>query len=207
MIAQALSLGFSAGLYCMVRCVPTLAPLMLLSPQKGLKAGLGMVGVFLGGRLVTYSLMGVLAGLAGSYGSSLPYMDVILAVSQIVLGGLLIIQAFYSCARKHCSGRRMLFGTKKTVFMAGVLSSATLCPPILLAFSVAMENGNIWQGFSFFVFFFLATSIYVLPISLAAFKLNNRLVMYISRGVCAFTGFYFAYQGVSIFFSEHYVVY
>lgn len=207
MIVQALSLGFSAGLYCMVKCVPTLAPLLLISPQKGLRTGMGMVGVFLAGRLVTYSMLGALAGLAGSYGAELPYMNAALALSQVVLGALLMVQAFYSCARKHCPGKRTLFGTRRTVFFAGILSSVTLCPPILLAFSVAMEHGGAWQGLLFFVLFFLATSIYVLPVSLAALKLNNRLMSTVSRMACAVTGLYFAYQGVSIFLSEHYVVY
>jgi sulfite exporter TauE/SafE len=207
MILQALSLGLSAGLFCMARCVPTLAPLLLLSPQKGLRAGLGLVGIFLGGRLVAYGLLGLLAGLAGSFGGGLPHSVIFLALTQVALGGMLIAQAFYSCSRKQCPGKRMLFGTGKTVFIAGVLNSVTLCPPILLAVSMAMENGSPWQGFFFFIIFFLATSIYVIPVSLAAVNLNNKILLLLTKIVCIGTGTYFIWRGLSIAFFERYIVY
>ena len=73
MIGQAFSLGLSAGLFCVGRCVPTLTPLLLLSPHKGLKNGLGLVGLFLSGRLVTYGALGLMAGFVGSFGNTLPF--------------------------------------------------------------------------------------------------------------------------------------
>ena len=105
----------------MARCVPTLAPLLLLSPHKGLRAGLGLVGIFLGGRLVAYCVLGLLAGGVGSLGDALPYSLLFLALTQVALGGILIAQAFYNGAHKQCPGKRMLFGTRKTVFTAGML--------------------------------------------------------------------------------------
>lgn len=207
MILQAFSLGLSAGLFCMAKCVPTLAPLLLLAPQKGLRAGLGMVGIFLGGRLVAYGLLGLLAGLAGSLGGELPYSMLFLALTQVALGAMLITQAFYSCSHKQCPGKRMLFGTRKTVFAAGILSSVTLCPPILLAISMAMENGNPWRGFFFFIIFFFATSIYVIPVSFAAVHFNHKIVLLLTRIICIGTGSYFVWRGLSIAFLERYIVY
>jgi sulfite exporter TauE/SafE len=207
MILQAFSLGLSAGLFCMARCVPTLAPLLLLSPHKGLRAGLGLVGIFLGGRLVAYCLLGFLAGGVGSMGDALPYSLLFLALTQIALGAMLIAQAFYNGAHKQCPGKRMLFGTRKTIFTAGMLTGVTLCPPLLLAISLAMENGSPWRGILFFVIFFLATSIYVVPVSLAAIKLNSKIVLLLTRIVCIGTGVYFVWRGLSIAFFERYVVY
>lgn len=207
MILQAFSLGLSAGGYCVSKCVPTLAPLLLLSPHKGLKTGLGMVCIFLAGRLLAYAGMGALAGFAGSFGGSLAYTDSLLALSQIFLGGLLIAQAFYSCTRTQCPGKKMLFGTGKTLFMAGILSSITLCPPILLAISMAMESGGAVKGLLFFICFFLATSVFVFPITLASLKLNNHLFVLASRIVCVATGIYFIFRGVSVFFAEQYIIY
>ena len=60
--------------------------------------------------------------------------------TQIALGAMLIAQAFYNGAHKQCPGKRMLFGTRKTIFTAGMLTGVTLCPPLLLAISLAMEN-------------------------------------------------------------------
>lgn len=207
MILQALSLGLSAGLYCTTRCVPTLAPLLLLSPQKGLKTGLGMVCIFLGGRFVAYGLLGFLAGFAGSLGREIPYSDGFLIVAQVVLGAVMIVQSFYSCSPGHCPGKKMLFGTKKTIFFAGILNSITLCPPLLLALSLAIEKGNPWQGFLFFIVFFVATSIYIVPVSIAALKFKSRILLRIARIVCVGTGIYFIGSGLSVAFSSQYVEY
>ncbi|WP_027721710.1 sulfite exporter TauE/SafE family protein [Maridesulfovibrio zosterae] len=208
MIVQALSLGASAGLYCMVTCAPTLAPLILSSPQKGIQSGLLQVLTFLGGRLFAYCMLGVLAGVAGRIGQeNFTQSNVLLAGSQIALGALLIAQAFYSCSKKTCPGKSMLFGTRKTIFIAGFLNSLVLCPPILLAFSVAMEKGSPLQGLLFFLFFFLATSIYVLPFSLAAIRINPIVLKQLSRVVCVCTGCFFIYRGLSFLFLKQYVVY
>ena len=120
---------------------------------------------------------------------------------------MLIAQAFYNGAHKQCPGKRMLFGTRKTIFTAGMLTGVTLCPPLLLAISLAMENGSPWRGILFFVIFFLATSIYVVPVSLAAIKLNSKIVLLLTRIVCIGTGVYFVWRGLSIAFFERYVVY
>jgi len=90
----------------------------------------------------------------GSLGDALPYSLLFLALTQVALGGILIAQAFYNGAHKQCPGKRMLFGTRKTVFTAGMLTGVTLCPPLLLAISLAMENGSPWRGVLFFVIFF-----------------------------------------------------
>ena len=109
----------------MVRCVPTLAPLLLLSPHKGLRAGLGLVGIFLGGRLVAYCTLGLLAGGVGRLGGAVPYSLLFLALTQVALGGMLIAQAFYNGAHKQCPGKRMLFGARKTIFTAGMVFAWT----------------------------------------------------------------------------------
>ncbi len=207
MILQALSLGLSAGLFCMFRCVPTLAPLLLLSPQKGIRAGINLVGVFLAGRLVAYCILGASAGFLGSYGSTIPYTNSLLAVTQILLGALLVTQAFASCTRQRCPGKSMLFGTKKTIFIAGGLSSVSLCPPILLAISMAFEQANPVKGFFFFLIFFIATCLYIIPASLAAIKLNHKFVHIFSQILCAGTGIYFIWKGGSIFFIDKFITY
>ncbi|WP_291326197.1 sulfite exporter TauE/SafE family protein [Desulfovibrio sp. UCD-KL4C] len=208
MIIQALSLGTSAGLYCMVTCAPTIAPLILASPQKGLQSGLRQVATFLAGRLLAYGTLGTLAGLAGRIGhESFAQSNAVFSGSQIALGVLLIAQTFYSCTKKKCPGKNLLFGTKKTIFLAGFLNSLVLCPPILLAVSVAMEKGSPLQGFLFFVFFFLATSIYILPFSFAAIRLNPFFLKYLARMACVCTGCFFIYRGVSFLFLKQYLVY
>lgn len=207
MILQAFSLGLSAGLFCVARCVPTLAPLLLLSPDKGIRKGLGLVGIFLGGRLVAYCLLGLLAGLAGSWGGNLATSVFFLSLTQVALGGMLVAQAFYSGSCKQCPGKKMLFGTRKTIFTAGILSSATLCPPLLLAFSVAIENGSPWRGILFFLIFFLATSLYVIPVSLAAIKVKNSILILVTQVFCIGTGAYFIWRGLSIAFFQRFIVY
>ena len=70
-----------------------------------------------------------------------------------------------------------------------------------------MENGSPWRGVLFFVIFFLATSIYVVPVSIAAIKFNSKKILLLTRIVCIGTGVYFVWRGLSIAFFERYIVY
>ncbi len=207
MIGQALSLGASAGLYCMSKCAPSLASLLLIAPQKGIKSGICLLGMFLAGRLVAYCLLGALAGLAGSFGGALPHSMLFFALTDMALGVMLIAQAFYRRRCTGCTGGQMVLGTKKTLFIAGVLNSVTLCPPILLAFSVAVENGSPLRGLLFFLLFFLASSVYLLPFSLLSVKVQHRYMVSFSKIVCAGVGLYFVYRGFSFIFSDPYITY
>lgn len=195
-------------MYCMVTCGPTIAPLIMASPQRGLQSGLRQVATFLGGRLLAYAALGTLAGLAGHFGhENFAQSNLILAGSQIALGFLLIAQTFYSCTKNSCPGKKILFGTHKTIFIAGFLNSMVLCPPILLALTVAMQSGSPIQGLLFFVFFFMATSIYILPFSIAAIRMNPVILKKLTRIVCFCTGCFFIYRGISVIFLKHYIVY
>ncbi len=206
MVLQALSLGASAGVYCMSKCAPSLASLLLVAPQKGLKNGVCLLGVFLSGRLAAYCLLGALAGLAGSLGGSLPHSKLFFAFTDIALGAMLIAQVFRrSCT--GCPGGREFLGTKKALFLAGVLNSVTLCPPVLLALTVAVEKGSPLRGLLFFLLFFLASSMYLLPFSLLSVKIRHRYMVSFSRIVCACVGLYFVWRGISFTFTDSYVTY
>lgn len=191
----------------MAKCAPSLASLLLIAPDKGFMAGITLLGVFLSGRLAAYCLLGFLAGLAGSFGGVFPNSTLFFALTDIVLGGVLLVQALYSGRCAHCTGKNLLFGTKKTLFFAGLLNGVTLCPPILLAMSVAVEKGNPLRGVVFFMLFFLASSLYLVPFSLISVKINHRLMLSFARIVCACVGLYFVWHGVSFSFIESYATY
>ena len=64
MILEAISLGLSTGTYCTMNCAPVLIPFLSGSEKVSYKRNSGLIGAFLGGRLVMYFILGaVFAGM------------------------------------------------------------------------------------------------------------------------------------------------
>lgn len=209
MLAQALTLGFSAGFYCVGTCAPLVGPLLLVDARRGLGQGLRSVGYFLSGRFLAYGGLGFGAGIAGQFGLSAWGPGLLaLAVIQILLGILLLCHAAPRPCGSCASRPQFFLQTGKTLFVAGFLSSLSLCPPLLLAVSLAVEQGNPLGGFLFFLVFFGITSFFVLPFSLLALKIPARFMRWLGRTCCAGAGIYFILRGIRLVLNtEQYIVF
>ena len=58
MILEAILLGLSTGTYCTMYCAPVLIPFLSGTEKVSYKRNSGLIGAFLGGRLVTYFILG-----------------------------------------------------------------------------------------------------------------------------------------------------
>lgn len=199
MLSQALTLGFSAGFYCAGACAPLLGPLLLADSRRGFGQGLRGVGWFLWGRFLAYGGLGFGAGVAGQYGVAAWAPGLFaLAIVQVMLGILLLCHVAPSRCGACASRPQLFLQTGKSLCIAGFLSSLSLCPPLLLAVSVAVEQGNPLGGLEFFVVFFVVTSLFVLPFSLFSLKIPERFMVWIRRVCCSGAGAYFIVRGIGL---------
>ena len=219
LFGKALLLGFSTGLFCAGFCVPLVAPL-LLSDDRGLprlsaeenrgctrpdanrsiRRSASRVGLFLAGRLVAYLLFGLVFGaLGGALSRVWAIKTVLLPLVYAILGVLMIVyavvQSFPHVGLCRAVSPRIRSGWY--VALVGFLAGINLCPPFLLAVTTVMDIGGALQGVLFFFVFFLATSVYLLPLFFAGLVSRFASVRFAGRVAAVLAGVYFLYLAAS----------
>jgi sulfite exporter TauE/SafE len=195
---KALALGLSTGLLCAGFCLPLLGP-VVLSQAGGVRRSLGRVALFLAGRLVAYLLFGIIFGLAGGALGRvagvkswlLPLLYGLLGLSLVVYG---LVQSFPHVG--FCRALAPRFSSGWYVAALGFLAGINLCPPFLLAVTTVMDMGGAFRGALFFFVFFLATSVYLVPMLFAGLAGRLAAVRFGARVAAVVAGGYFVVLAV-----------
>ena len=167
MLLKALALGFSTGLFCLGYCAPILGPLMLSNKNTTLRGSALALGLFISGRLVAYLLFGLCIGLLGHYTKEIlflqrkiiPALFFILGLLMILYGAVEVFGKAGFCARLD----KKYFQKGHHLFIIGFLAGINICPPFLLAAAYALSLETVLRSVAFFLFFFLATTVFILP--------------------------------------------
>jgi len=212
LIGKALLLGLSTGLFCAGFCVPLVGPLLLsdepdrrpqssvLSPRSSVLRSTSRVLLFLAGRLVAYLLFGLVFGAVGGILSRVwGIKTVLLPLLYAVLGMLMIVYAVVQ-SFPHIGFCRALGQPVRSgwyIALVGFLAGINLCPPFLLAVTTVIDIGSALRGALFFLAFFFATSIYLLPLFLAGLVSRFSSVRFAGRVTAVLAGLYFLYLAAS----------
>ena len=194
LVGKAFLLGLSAGLFCAGLCLPLAAP-VLFGREKGGAGGsaLGVV-LFLAGRLVAYLLVGLAVGLLGrALNRFWSVKDVLLPILYAALGLLMVFYAFAQSFPQlgFCRFMRPALQSNRYLLLLRFLAGINICPPFLLAIAAALDAGGVLRGMLFFLVFFVATSIYLLPLFFAGSVTRYRGVRIAARIAAALAGCYF----------------
>ena len=205
-LIQPFLLGLSVGIFCLTYCVPFIAPYIVAEERK-IKKNFKVILKFIFGRFWGYVLFGAIFGYLGER-IDLPIVNLILIISLMVLSLLLIVYAlgFLKPKWSLCSGK---FFKEKSPLLMGFLMGINICPPFLMSLAYVFTLHSVVKGIVYFIVFFIATSLYMLPLvflgllgKLKEFRLIARIsalivgiiflvygIYYISRGVIIFHGF------------------
>lgn len=192
--ARALLLGLASAPSCATLCLPVMAPLLIASPKPGIRASALALALFATGRLAGYVLVGLLAGLlrAWRYPALFPILYLLLGTLVILYGVVQSFPGFRICRilRPHTvSGRYHL--------ALGMLTGLNPCPPFLLATAAAAELGRPLAAILFFVFFFLGTSLWLLPLGLSGVLARFRPVQVAGRILAVIVGLWYIWLGAA----------
>ena len=200
MIIKALTLGFSTGIFCLGYCYPILSPIMFSKKNGNIVISAKSLGLFLFGRLVAYMLFGLLVGILGNYLINFSLFQKIILPSLFIIFGLLMVLFGVIQSIKHwnfCSIFSRFFQNPKYLFFLGFFAGINICPPFLLAMSFALALGGIVKSIIFFIFFFLATTIFLLPFAFSGFISRFKEVRMAARFTAIIVGIWFMYSGMS----------
>jgi sulfite exporter TauE/SafE len=196
LVGKALLLGLSTGLFCAGFCVPLVGPLLLADESRSVRRSTSRVLLFLTGRLVAYLLFGLVFGVLGGILSRvwgiktvlLPLLYAVLGVMMIVYA---VVQSFPHVGFCRAVSPRVRSGWH--LALVGFLAGINLCPPFLLAVTTVMDIGGALRGALFFLVFFLATSIYLLPLFFTGLVSRFSSVRFAGRVAAVLAGLYFLY--------------
>jgi|DewCreStandDraft_4_1066084.scaffolds.fasta_scaffold01934_2 sulfite exporter TauE/SafE len=152
--------GLSSGAVCLGICSPYLIP-FLLAEKRDIKNNTFIILEFLSGRLIAYISVAIFAGVTG-----VALNDFI--ISSKITGGFMIIAGvmlfLYSSGIANLIKIYPLKNISIRVpFGAGLVSGLNICPPFITAFTYAVSLHSIINSLIYFLFFFLGTSVYLLP--------------------------------------------
>ncbi len=205
LVGKALLLGLSTGLFCAGFCVPLVGPLLLSDENRSVRRSASRVGLFLAGRLVAYLLFGLVFGaLGGALSRVWGIKTVLLPLLYAVLGVLMIVYAVVQ-SFPHIGFCRSLGQPVRSgwyIAIMGFLAGINLCPPFLLAVTTVMDIGGALLGALFFLVFFLATSVYLLPLFFAGLVSRFSAVRFAGRVAAVCAGGYFIYLAASTVLSR-----
>ena len=200
MILAAVTLGFSTGAFCLGYCYPILGPIMLSGKNRSFKRSVIELGLFLLGRLTAYLVFGLLVGLFGRYlREVLVFHTTVLPSLFLVLGGIMVLFGFVQIMPHlgFCRFCQRFVEAWWSMLLVGFLAGLNLCPPFLLAAASAIELGNVASSILFFLFFFLATSLFLLPFIFSGLVARFKDVRSAARVTAVISGIWFIYQGLS----------
>jgi hypothetical protein len=193
-----LVLGLVNGPACFLSCAPAVLPALISSVPLHTKKQFAwpLLGRLLGGRLLAYLLVGLLAGISGRplaaiSGVLSPWMDLLLALF-LFAHGLGFWERFHCCPYKR--GARW----QGSPFLMGLLTGFSLCPPFLLALTWVWGQGvGPLASAIFFLAFFGGTSIYLLPLGFGGYLIHRQPFIHLAKGVALMAAVFFLLQFVT----------
>ncbi len=175
MVLEAILLGLSTGTYCTMYCGPVLIPFLCGSEKIGYKRNSGLVGVFLLARLATYFVLGAVFAALGFLLNE--YCDPVLArklstFAYIFCGLSLLCNSLgvkfpWGCGENggcRAPKLRRMGNDWITAIVTGLAVGLHVCPPLWTAMLRSVFGGNGITGLFYFVFFYIGTLPFFIPL-------------------------------------------
>jgi hypothetical protein len=198
MFGEAVVLGLSTGTYCALYCAPVILPFLFSEEAAGGGKNALYIVLFMLGRLLGYLVIGFVLGISGSLAiQAIPPATQKKLISAVYFfTGLFMLLGWLLYSFPHsrvCRAIRTKYGPKPSAFVYGVLTGINFCPPFFAAASRVFGRGDAFSGSLYFLFFYLGTSVFLLPLfGIPLFKKRLDVVRTVARITLALLGAYFA---------------
>ncbi len=189
MYLTAILMGLAGGLHCAGMCGPLVLAVTARNPFIQTKL------VYTLGRILTYGILGAVAGLAGSFIQITTYQNGL----AFALGGVLLLTGFgvisgikiplitgwiirFSSWLKHAFGKTMQHTGNSAVFLLGMLNGLLPCGLTYLAMSYCLTLNHFTEGVIFMIVFGLGTiplmtgGLWLMGVAMSRLKLSYRKI-------------------------------
>jgi len=164
-ISEGFILGLATGSVCAVVCTPLLAPALLVRDRPSWGGSVRRVSEFLAGRLIAYVGVGALFGALGA-ATALDKSSHLSSAANVPLGLAMILVALSGQGESggFCRFAHRIGQHARLPLALGFLTGISPCPPFVKAVHGAVVQGGMVQGALLFLAFFVATSLFILPV-------------------------------------------
>lgn len=205
---EGLLLGLTTGTSCLVICGPIVVP-YLLGEGISIKKSLFDILLFLGSRFFAYMILGIIAALVGqTFLNNEIYQHIITGSAYMILSVMLVIYSFikirHICAIKPFSKALIHRADRRTIaipIVGGLVTGLSFCPALLLAFTGAASQDSLLKSMGYFLFFYLGTSVYFLPLILLGFTHGKNVIHIIGKITAGLAGLIFFIKGLMLVLS------
>jgi len=182
-----LALGFLGSFHCIGMCGPIALALPL--GRRGPAGKVAGVLLYNAGRIMTYSILGLISGLIGK-GFSLMGLQQVLSVliGIVIIATVVLSKTWTSSIEQKMSALPVLKEIKTAIqqlfrraslpsfFLIGGLNGLLPCGFVYIALPMAMATGTSWQGALFMALFGLSTvpAMMIVSFSHRLFSLSFR---------------------------------
>lgn len=205
---EGLLLGLSTGTSCLVLCGPVVLP-YILGEGTSVKKSLIDILLFLGSRFFAYMMLGLIAALIGqTFLNGELYQHMITGSAYMILSVMLVVYSFikirHICAVKPFSGALIHRADRRTIaipIVGGLVTGLSFCPALLLAFTGAASQDSLSGSLGYFIFFYLGTSVYFLPLMLLGLTHGRNAIHIIGKITAGLAGLIFFIKGLMLVLS------
>jgi sulfite exporter TauE/SafE len=200
-LGEAFILGLSTGIFCLGWCSPPLLS-FLFSEILSYKKSVRVISEFISGRFIAYLTFGGVIGYLGDK-FSVKIINFFTALSIIFLSILLLLNGIFRRFQNHkgCKLFFQFFFPRRFPLISGILMGFNICPPFLIAVSNVISSADIIKGILFFLSFFLATSLYLIPFIFSVNFQKFNSLRWIAQSSAIISGFIFLIIGIARFTS------
>ena len=206
LVGEALLLGLASGPACVASCGPVVVP-SLLAEGAGWRVNGRYLASFLGTRLLGYLAFAGVAWELGALASPSPAARAVLYGGIHVLLGLAMFWYAYAMGRgcaHACVGSGLVsigrignHGVPGAAVL-GLLTGVSLCPPFVAAGVRAAQLGSVAAALMFFGVFFVATTIWFVPLVGLGCVRRNPSVIFVARTAMSIVAAYYLFAGIAM---------
>jgi sulfite exporter TauE/SafE len=162
LVLQPLLTGLSVGAFCLTYCFPFMG-VVFGAEERSTKKNLLILLEFLVGRLAGYLCFGLLVGYLGEKFDP-QWLRRATDISFIVLSLALLFYLLGLVREKGFCPTPKFLKARNPALM-GFFMGINLCPPFLLSVTYVFSQHSAFYGMVYFALFFLASSLYFLPVA------------------------------------------
>lgn len=191
-------MGLASGPYCLGACLPIIGPYALM--QYG-QPHILLVR-FLLGRLAGYLVIGTLAGWLGLGLAAISTNQTkSLASLATIISGILVLAfglTYNNHRYKFCHiVTDKLKLTQRFPWLAGFLIGINICPPFVAGAVQAAQTGHPLNGMLLFAFFFIGSSLYLIPLAFMSLISRYERVKTVGQLVSILCGLWLILTGLA----------
>ncbi len=161
LILQPVLAGLSVGAFCLTYCFPFMG-VLFAAEERSSRKNLLILAEFLLGRLAGYLCFGLVVGYLGERFEP-RWLRLATDISFIVLS-LILFLYLLGLLREKSFCKTPAFLRARSPLLMGFFMGINLCPPFLLSVAYIFKQQSALYGMLYFALFFLASSIYFLPV-------------------------------------------